>query len=456
MADPGQLLPRRAVLQGGIAAAALGGVAAFIAACGASGPTPASTPAATTAPATGPSTAGPSTAGPSTAGDISIGSSYSDAAPKQAMQAVADAFAKQTGIAATVNTMDGGTFPDLINTYLQGTPDDVFTWFAGYRMRFFGTQGLAADISDVWSQIQSDYSAAFRTASTGDDGKQYFIPCYAYPWVVIFRKSLFATKGYTIPATVAELEALGAKMHKDGLIPLAFGNQDGRPAVGVFDILDMRINGYAFHVGLIAGREKWTDPRVRSVFEAWIRLLPYFDPQPAAKTWQGAAQDLLSGKAGMCFLGTFAIEQAADAATRDDLDFFPFPAFGTQYDAEKAIDAPTDGFMVAANGDNLAGAKAFMEFAATPGAQLVLAATSPTSIAAAKGAATTGYSAAQQRIAEIIGAADKIAQGPDGDIDPSFAGPSGLPGFLQTFLGNPQADLVAFLQSVQGAYDALS
>ena len=42
-----------------------------------------------------------------------------------------------------VNTMDHNAFQEQINTYLQGTPDDVFTWFAGYRMQFFAAQGLA-------------------------------------------------------------------------------------------------------------------------------------------------------------------------------------------------------------------------------------------------------------------------------------------------------------------------
>ena len=37
--------------------------------------------------------------------------------------------------------------------------------------------------------------------------------------------------------------------------------------MGTFDILNMRINGYQFHVDLMAGKEKWTDPKVKAVFE---------------------------------------------------------------------------------------------------------------------------------------------------------------------------------------------
>ena len=57
---------------------------------------------------------------------------------------------------------------------------------------------------------------------------------------------------------------------------------------------------------------------------------------------------MLNKKAGMYFLGTFVGEQATDPAVHDDLDFFPFPLFGTEFDAESGIDAPIDGFMVSA------------------------------------------------------------------------------------------------------------
>ena len=48
-----------------------------------------------------------------------------------------------TGIKVKTNTVDHNTFQEQINSYLQGHPDDVFTWFAGYRMQFFAAKGLA-------------------------------------------------------------------------------------------------------------------------------------------------------------------------------------------------------------------------------------------------------------------------------------------------------------------------
>ena len=85
--------------------------------------------------------------GGSTSQEVTFGSNQSDAVPKKAY---ADMLAA-SGLTVKVNTVEHEVFQQNINNYLQGNPDDVFTWFAGYRMRFFAAQGLAGEISDVWS-----------------------------------------------------------------------------------------------------------------------------------------------------------------------------------------------------------------------------------------------------------------------------------------------------------------
>ncbi len=462
MAEPTQLnsVSRRTVLKGMAGTAGLVSVPAIIAAC--------STPAASTAPsaaataaATEAASAAPSAVESVAPGSLTLGSNYSDAVPKGVLAGIVDTFTQQTGITVKVNTVDHGTFQDQISSYLQGTPDDVFTWFSGFRMRFFAAQGLATDISDVWSKVGGNYSDAFKVGSTGDDGKQYFIPIYNYPWAVFYRKSVFADKGYTPPTTLDEFKTLAAKMKSDGLIPMAFGDSDGWPAMGTFDIINLRQNGYDFHVGLMAGSEKWTDPKVKTVFEVFKDLLPFYQDGAAGRTWQDAAQALVQKKAGMYLLGMFVSQQFQEAgqAELDDLDFFPYPNFGTQYDAEKALDAPIDGFMISTNSpslqEDLDGAKAFMEYLAQPATQVTWVSQDKGNVAAAKDADTSGYTPLQKKAAELIGGAQRITQFLDRDTNPNFAGANGMQAFLLDFLNNPDQDLDAFLGKIQSFWDTL-
>ena len=170
------------------------------------------------------------------------------------------------------------------------------------------------------------------------------MPFYNYPWVVIYRKSVFTEKGYTVPKTWDEFMTLAKKMQADGLTPLAFADKDGWPAMGTFDIINMRVNGYQFHVDLMAGKQKWTDPKVAAVFQKWAELLP-FNVQPAAlgRTWQDAANTARPEEGRDVLPGHLRRpSRPPRTADLDDLDFFPFPTLGTEFDAELGIDAPID------------------------------------------------------------------------------------------------------------------
>ena len=90
-----------------------------------------------------------------------------------------------------INTVDHNTFQEQINSYLQGRPDDVFTWFAGYRMQFFAQKGLRRRSTTSGRRCAAVARRRCKAASTGLDGHQYFVPIYNYPWAVFYRKSVF-------------------------------------------------------------------------------------------------------------------------------------------------------------------------------------------------------------------------------------------------------------------------
>jgi len=405
-----QSLARRDFFRGALGVAAVGALAA----CG------------------GGSSAG---GGSKPTGTVTFGSNQSDAAPKAAYAAFVSQFqAANPSLTVKVNTVDHNTFQEQINSYLQGTPDDVWTWFSGFRMRFFAGKGLAGDVSDVWAGAKG-FNDALKTASTGDDGKQYFVPFTNYPWAVFYRKSLWQAKGYQVPKTLDELVTLSKQMQKDGLAPIAFGDKDGWPAMGTFDQLNMRINGFQFHVDLMAGKKPWNGPEVKKVFDTWRGLLPYHQPASLGRTWQEAAQSLLQKKSGMYVLGMFVGQQFPKGTEQDDLDFFAFPeidpAIGTD-----AIEAPIDGFMMAKRPKNAAGAKAFLSYLATPAAEDVAVKSDPSVVGVNSGADTSAYTALQKKAVAFVGGAKNIAQFLDRDTRPDFASNVMIPS-IQDFIKNP-------------------
>jgi multiple sugar transport system substrate-binding protein len=377
--------------------------------------------------------------------EVTVGSNASDAVPKKAYQEVFAGFQKATGLTAKVNTVDHTTFQEQINSYLQGRPDDMFMWFAGYRMQFFAQRGLATPISDVWGKVGGDYTEALKAASTGLDGKQYFIPFYYYPWAVFYRKSVFEKGGYQPAKTWDEFIALAKQMQKDGLVPLAFADKEGWPAMGTFDYLNMRLNGYDFHINLMGGKESWTDPKVTKVFDTWRELVPYQQQGALGRTWEEAAKSLSDKKAGMYILGMFVGQQFQGAA-KDDLDFFAFPEVDSTVGTD-TVEAPIDGFMLSKKLKNEDGAKKLLEYLAGTEAVETYLKHDPNNIAANTKADTSGYSNLQKKAVELIGSASHISQFLDRDTRPDFASTVMIPS-LQTFLRNPN-DVASLTKKIE-------
>jgi multiple sugar transport system substrate-binding protein len=389
-------------------------------------------------------------------GPVAFGARTVVESPTKQLKGLVDAYTKKTGVEVTYNATESNAFQNNLSQYLQGTPDDVFQWMAGYRMQFFAQQGLLVDISDVWDEIGDQYNESYKIAATGLDGKQYFVPQSWYPWGLHFRKSMMADIGMdpesitTWDQFLAALEELKAK----GLIGLAAADKGGWEAMGTFDILNARINGYQFHVDLLGGREKWTDPRVKDVFAHWEKLLPYMNTNVNDLEWDGAMQLLLKKEAGFFFNGSWfgANFKEQSDADYEDLWIVPFPEINPEHGRD-TIDAPIDGFCVAKNGANNEGGKGLIKFAGDIEGVNAMLATGIPMTSANKGQDVSTYDAFQTQQLAVMNEAKYITQFLDRDTRPDFAGPVVGPA-LQGWFKDPSS-VDSMLESLQSAWDAL-
>ena len=372
--------------------------------------------------------------------------SYEENAGIPALAADTKLFTKATGIDVKTHTFAHGPFQEQINSYLQGHPDDVFTWFAGYRMQFFAAKGLATPIDDVWKILTPQMPPAFKAASTGLDGHQYFVPNKNYPWAVYYRKSLWKEKGYTAPRTWAQFVALAKKMQNDGLTPIAFTDKDGWPPMGWFDIINMRINGYDYHVRLMAGKQSWDSPQVKAVFTKWRELFPYYSEGTLGLTWQDGAAQLENKQAGMFLLGGF-LTGAMKPANAKDVDFFPFPVVNPRW-GQDSIDAPIDGYMISKSPKNLAGAKKLVGFLGTAPAIDAYLKINSGNLGSNRRTNTAKYSPLQKKEAKLIAATKHIAQYMDRDTRPDFASTVMIPS-LQSFISDQGSNIPKLVQSIE-------
>lgn len=394
-----------------------------------------------------PGLAGCGTGGRGDPDTVTMASNRANPAQRDAIAQTLSAFEAASGITVEVNTFESTAFQESINNYLQGTPDDVIGWFAGYRMRYFAERGLVSDVSEVWDRhFRGAFTDQVRGLCTADDGKQYMVPDSTAPWAVFHRKSVFEENGYEVPTTRAEFVALCERMRSDGLEPLASGIREGWPAMGMFDHLNLRLNGPEFHLGLLNGEHSWDSPEVRSVFGAWAELLPHHQPDPLGRGIDEAQTALVRREAGMMLCGLFITHVFPEGEDLDDLDCFVFPEFDPEIGAD-AVEAPIDGFMISADPRNPEAAQDLVGHMGLLESQETYTAIDPQALPTHLEAGTSGLSDLDAKVKDMVDNAGALTQFMDRDSRPDFVSVVMIPA-LQRFVRQPDdiADLTATIQ----------
>ena len=288
-------------------------------------------------------------------------------------------------------------------------------------MRFFAAKGLAGDISDVWGNL-TGMSDALKKASTGDDGKQYFVPSTYYPWAVFYRKSVWSRRRATRSAEdPRRAQALGAQMKKDGLVPIAFGDKDGWPAMGTFDQLNLRDQRLRLP-RQPDGRQGGLDRRQG---QEGLRHLG----RPAAPPPARLARPHLAGGRAVAaaeevrhvparLVRRAAVHQGRRAG-RPRLLHLPRDRLDDRHRRHRGADRRLhDG----ASGRRTRPApRSCSTTSASPDAQNIAVKADPSVIATNGKADTSGYTALQKKSVEFVKSAKSIAQFLDRDTRPDFA-----------------------------------
>jgi multiple sugar transport system substrate-binding protein len=307
------------------------------------------------------------------AGELIINTDASDPAPKAAFQAVVDGFMKANpDVKVKINTFDHEGYKTSIRNFLSANPPDVVNWYAGNRMAPFVKANLFEDVSDIWAKNGLKEKLKSSVSSMTIDGKQWGVPYTYYQWGVYYNKGVFAKNGVAVPKTWDELLAASAKFKAAKIAPFAIGTKALWPTGGWFDYMNLRVNGYKFHMDLTNGKIPYTDKRVADTFDKWDQLTKagYYIADHASYDWQDALPALVKGEAAMYLIGNFAVEPLKKAGmTNETLGFFQFPKIN---DVPMAEDAPTDTVHIPAKAKNKVDAKRFLAYMAQADVQTAM------------------------------------------------------------------------------------
>jgi multiple sugar transport system substrate-binding protein len=286
---------------------------------------------------------------------------------------IADFEAANPDIDVVFQNFDHEGYKTAIRNFLTADSPDLANWYAGNRMAPFVAAGQFQDVSDVWAENGLNEALGSAAASMTIDGKQWGVPYTYYQWGIYFNKDVYKATGVDVPTNWAGFIENCAKFKAAGIDCVTTGTKALWPGAGIFDYINMRTNGYEFHMDLTAGKVEWTDPRVKATFAEWAKLAEpgYITENHAAIDWQDAAALLVQGKAANYVMGNFAVGNFKEGGmTNDTLGFMVFPEITPGI--PRAEEAPTDTIHIPAGAKNAADAKKFLAFVASADAQTKL------------------------------------------------------------------------------------
>ncbi len=263
---------------------------------------------------------------PACASTLVFNADASEPGAKAAFEWVVKHFEQENpGVTVKLNIYDRESYKQSIRNWLTSAPPDVVLWYSGARMRQFSSPGLLLDVSDLWTEkAKQEFGSAIDLVT--DHGKQYGVPYSYYQWGLYFRRDLLDKAGVQGIKSWDDLLNACTKLRAQGIEPVALGSKELWTTAGWFDYLDLRINGYQFHMQLMAGKASWQDPKVKAVFARWKELLDKdcFVRNHTSLTWQESQTLLYQGKAAMMLIGNF-ITQGFPPEIAPKMDFTPFP-----------------------------------------------------------------------------------------------------------------------------------
>ena len=227
-------------------------------------------------------------------------------------------------------------------------PDMYIHWTGGPMVEYIKS-GYAKDLTDLVDQygLRDLYTEASLAQCTYDD-KIYAIPVKNDSVAVFFYdKAMWAEKGYEVPKTIADLEALCDKMVEDGIVPFALANAPQWTGSMYYMYLvarhggpDIISNAYDGTGSLVNESTEYAGQKI----EEWVEKGYFPDGVNSLSPDSGDDRALLYQGAGMMLHGTWQVGAIKEEFPEfyENLGCFAFPVLEDS-DADQTVVVGTMG-----------------------------------------------------------------------------------------------------------------
>jgi len=194
----------------------------------------------------------------------------------------------------------------------SGDYPDTFQTLGGAELKNYVDSGVLEPLDDLWTEL--DYANVIPgplAKAVTVDGHPYVVPLNMHIQnILYYNKPLFDELGITAPTNFAELMAAAEtiKTAKPDMAPIGLGSKEKWGDAFVFDSILLEEGGPEYYVQLYKGEiDVANDPIYRTALEKFQQMIPYFNADHSALTWDQAVGLVGAEQAAMTLMGTWAI-----------------------------------------------------------------------------------------------------------------------------------------------------
>jgi alpha-glucoside transport system substrate-binding protein len=300
-----------------------------------------------------------------------------------AFMKMVEPFEKATGIEVQYEgTRD---LPTLVTTRLEaGNPPDIVALTGVGMMKQLAEEGDLVNLSNVldMDRMNKEYSQTWIDLGTYNEDLYGMYISADVKSLVWYNPKEFAAKGYEVPETWDELEALQEEMIANGDTPWSIGLESGAasgwPGTDWIEDIMLRTTDPEVYDQWVNHEIPWTDARVKRAFEIFGEIAKdpeytYGAPTAVLATNFGDAPNALFTDPPQAmmhrqasFITSFIRDNNPGLVAGEDYDFFPFPEIDEEYGTPVLGAASMFGMM-----NDTSAARAFMRYVSTAGAQSI-------------------------------------------------------------------------------------
>jgi raffinose/stachyose/melibiose transport system substrate-binding protein len=221
--------------------------------------------------------------------------------------------------------INGTEYNGVLDASLQaGEGPDIITLRRGAGMQKYADAGILIQLDGTIDDLKSFGAGSLRAASSIASGRVYGVPFAIQPLFIFYNTDIFSKYGISVPKTWDELLKAAQTLKQNGVAPFFVCGKEGWSLSFWHYVIGASALSPDWLDGVVAGKNKFTDPQFVQALNMLAALVPYFQANYMGSGYEDMRMGFAQGAGAMMMDGVWSAKYLTQSLN-PNLKFSVFP-----------------------------------------------------------------------------------------------------------------------------------